>query len=381
MRFRLAAGVSLLAALLVAPPAAPLSAPPAMITPASREVSLRAGQSAWFPYVVRLAPDPRPLDVLFLVDTSPWAAAATFDAVRDGLGDVARRLAGGGRDVRMGVAEFRDVGDVDSEGQATYRMRRRLAAPGPGLFDAIAALRTSGVDHPLGVATTIALDQAVHGDGHLTVPPGQAAGFTRDRDAVIVLVTDSPVAQRRGVDPSIESLRWDPEFTEVAVVGLVPWTAPAPVKVVGQLDRLAWFGAARAVECDDEPGLDSELDVRPQSTLRCAPWLEGGDPRADRDRFAAVSRAAIEAVGRWWATGSTLPKGLGTDEDADGRPLYPVVTTGGGWADPTRLLRSPYQVRLRCPNDSRGKTFSIGLDAYRQGVNYQGLAKVRLRCR
>ena len=379
MRARRALAVALLAAVLPLSHTAATTLPPASMTPRTRDVTLRVGQRVSLPYVATFGPSARTTDVVFVVDTSSWADPGTFEITREAISRAARAL-WRRPGTRIGLAEYRDLGDADLEGQATYRLRHRLSGPSAAFDAALRALTTSPVSHPHGEAATVALHEVLYGDGHLgVVPPGQDAGFAKDHYQVAVLVTDSPIAQLvPDVYPSIEDVWWD--LHDLAVVGLLPWsTTRVPAATRAQVAEFAWWGPSRAVACGT--GSSAPVEAHRVEPMLCDPRVDPADPDGSAGRVATVATNLVTAVGRWTLPSGIAPAGMTTDHDADGRPLYPVTTDTAGHSDPARTFRLPFHVGLRCPNGSRGKTFTVRLDAHRGLDDHKGLATIRLRCR
>jgi hypothetical protein len=383
MRLRLAAGGALLATLLGA--TAVPAAPRARISPATVSLTLRPGQSRSLPFTLDLPARPaRPLDVLFLVDTSAWGTPDAFTAARDGLVVAVRRFSGRRGGVRFAVAEFRGLGDADARGQATYRMLRRFGPADEDLVRTILALRPGLVDHPQGAATTIALDQALHGDGHLVVPEGEDARFGEGHDKVVVVVSDSPVAQLRpDVYPDVAETAEDLRTHDVDVVTLSPWTTRLPASEASNaLRNLARWGAWRGVDCDGDGRVFGSPDVVRERELYCVPRLPATDPAAARERVGALVHRVVESIGYFVGGIVRVPAGMRTDHDREGHPLYPVRSDLGAWTDGARPYRARFPVTVRCPSDSRGRTYRIGVGASRSPhEKWYDLAAVTLRCR
>lgn len=402
MRRRLAVCLALLA---VAAPLATTStsaAPAAKASPRVREVTAVAGDTTWttttFTVEGPAMPDPQPLDVFFLVDTTPWATPETFTMTRGGLVDAALRLASR-PGIRIGVGEYRDLGDADAEGPATYRLRRRLAPPDASLYDTIAALRTAPVERSGAAAASVALDEAVHGNGHLPfVLPGQDAGFAEEapfRNGIVVLVTDSRTALTPRDPLSLTFFAEDhiypnPYFTAAYasyvtdVVALVPWTATPPA---GAVDDAVAMLAGNAVTFGPHPCIGPREkqveEVHVEDRLVCAPRLDPADARASRLRVGALVPALLDARGAWTRGTVRLPKDFKNPDGSYGYFAYgsarPYATDAG------KPFRVTAVIGLRCPEGTAGKTFTIPVGIAREmqtrRSEQKDLATVRLRCR
>jgi hypothetical protein len=183
----------------------------ASLTPSSTVLRLDAGQSRRVDFALSVRVPARPVDVYLLVDTSA-ATAPHLPALRRSLKDAVARS---GPNVRFGVGELRTTGAGDWTGGVTYRTLRKVGPADAGLERAIDRLGqdAAGPAASLGgeVAHTVALDEAVTGDGYDPyVAPGHDAGFRGDARRVVALVTaeafaNDPLQPTR--DEAVSALR------------------------------------------------------------------------------------------------------------------------------------------------------------------------------
>lgn len=161
----------------------PLSGATTVQAPAT--VRIGPGQSADVPLTLRLAPEPTPLDVFFLLDTSGsmndviQGLAADFSAV-------SRDLAEAGIDAHFGLGDYQDTGGV------RYRRLVDIAKPDETLRRALQSIRTGGGAEP----AYTALHQMATGSGVRSprrgdpVPPRRGASWRPGSLRVVVHATD-----------------------------------------------------------------------------------------------------------------------------------------------------------------------------------------------
>lgn len=187
----------LAAAAVVALLPGPATATQGRLTPVNVTLELKAGQSRSVEYTLQLqAQPPRPTDLYLLVDTSASMQPYLPD-LRRGLVGAMRSLSE--RDLRVGVGEFRTTSAADWHDGLTYRALRRVGAVDNELARAVDRLGRDQATLPQlppgEDAHTVALDEAVTGDGHWPyVAPGQQAGFRNGARKIVVVVTDAAFA-------------------------------------------------------------------------------------------------------------------------------------------------------------------------------------------
>ena len=153
---------------------------------------------------------PAPLDVYFLIDTTT-SMDEPIDGVICSVRRIQRQLGERGVDVWMGVGAYQDRYDY------RYKRYADLAAPGPGLVDALQAMRVrQGKEEPM----RSGLYQAATGAGldftdtdsdfntgglrqvHVVVPPGQQASFRPDALHTVVVIGNEPYSPTTPGEPS-----------------------------------------------------------------------------------------------------------------------------------------------------------------------------------
>ena len=148
-------------------------------------VRIGPGQTKDVPLTLRLAPEPTPLDVFFLLDTS-----GSMNDVIQGLAadfqSVSRELADAGIDAHFGLGDYQDTGGV------RYRRLVDISKPGETLRRALQSIRTEGGAEP----AYTALHQLSTGSGVVSprrgqgVPPRRGASWRPGSLRVVVHATD-----------------------------------------------------------------------------------------------------------------------------------------------------------------------------------------------
>lgn len=95
---------------------APPPPPPGRVEPASQDATVPVGESRLLDYRLVLPPSPTPVDLVFLVDTSPVMGRYIED-LRENLGRIASSLACSGIDVKVGLAT---TGPGPADGEPPY---------------------------------------------------------------------------------------------------------------------------------------------------------------------------------------------------------------------------------------------------------------------
>lgn len=207
------------------------------IAPPSTQLVLEQGDSRKVDYVLNLPENPTPLDVMYLVDTSP-TMLPYIKALRENTNAITNALARDKIDVNVGLAFFTTgpsrgsapYPDVDpgrprcDEGSTrlpyvkpeVFRLLAPISEPGPEFTARVNQLRVRCVPSTATVnkgnafnaneAQVLALDQLLNGDGvslvqaqgALSIAPGQKAGWRANRfiRRVIVHATDEPFVNK-----------------------------------------------------------------------------------------------------------------------------------------------------------------------------------------
>lgn len=224
-------------------------------------------------------PNPVPIDVFFLVDTTQSMGAA-IAGLRTGVKQIAAHL----KQRTHGSACF-GVGDVKDESLVTaknggatvqpYKLVLPITCDLGTVQHAVDQLQEGGGNSTQAEAQTLALTQAVTGKGQVqppTVLPGQDAHFTAPT-RVIVLVTDAEFMQgtvNGNTFPTIpETVKTLNAYHDVKVVGVVvhdendfPKAKAAVTAVVAGTHT---YAPAWGVDCDGIGG----PDVGPGEPLVC----------------------------------------------------------------------------------------------------------------
>lgn len=316
-----------------------------------------------------LPPDPTPLDVFFLVDTTE-SMQSSIDALRQGLQEIVDELAARGIDARFGVAEYRDyplaVYGNNLAGDRPYVLGRPLGAADAELAAALARLRAGGGgDFP--EAQLTALYQAVTGAGDPAglVPPGGQAGFRPQALGVIVNVTDAPFHDDAAhPSPAGAEVARELRARGVLQVGLAAYGPQGLEGARADLTEIAeatGARAARTVDCDG----DGDAELGAGDALVCPVT---GRVNAGEGGLAPAIVSLLEAVR------DEAPVGLAA---RSGRRLVAGIAPGLLSAvdvkDPHVL---GFDVTLSCPPALAGQARVVELVAH---VRAAAVALERLR--
>lgn len=226
--------------------------------PDGRIIKLAPGEKRTVSYELSMPPQPTPLDVFFLLDTTVSMDAA-IEGLLTGIHDITRELAAMKLDAQFGVGEYKDYpipgyGDP-VQGDFPYRLNRPIGPPDDSLVSAIQRMEASGggrLDYP--EAQLTGLYQAITGAGDPGfVEAGLSAGFRSDATKVVVHVTDAGFhKEAQHPSPPFEVVADAMRANGVLHVGLVSYgespAAPARTDMVAMAD---------ATETFVPPGLDN----------------------------------------------------------------------------------------------------------------------------
>lgn len=196
---------------------APPPPPKGRVEPAAQRVTLPVGESRQLDYTLLLPAGPTPLDLVFLIDTSP-RMGRYIDDLRANLRTISRRLQAAGVDVKVGLATagpgpgdgeppYPEVGPPGYRKPALYRLLRGVGDVDGQLQAALDGLRpdppTSNRDVLEG--QLVSLRELVIGRGveeersttqapRFAVQPGQAVGFRPQLGIrrLVIHATDEP---------------------------------------------------------------------------------------------------------------------------------------------------------------------------------------------
>ena len=242
------------------------------LAPPRTIVKLGPGQTTEVPYTLNLPPNPTPLDVYFLLDTTGSMGQAIC-GVRNGMQQIAADLTSTGIDVGLGVGEYKDYGSAGG-GDYAYKRHREIGPADQDFSNKLAGLRAGGGgDQP--EAALAGLYQAVTGEGQDVEPPGASpADIAPDMGAefrphslpVIINVTDAPFHVGPGYPgPTFEDTSLELQKRGVLQIGIAVSESARP-----DLERMASETGALAppggVDCDD----DGNTDLQAGQPLVCS---------------------------------------------------------------------------------------------------------------
>ena len=332
----------------------PLSAATRVLAP--RRVSIAPGQTVDVPTTLRLASEPTPLDVFFLLDTSGsmndviQGLAADFMALSSDLADA-------GIDAQFGLGDYQDTGG------ARYRRLVDISPPGETLRRALQSIRTDGGSEPAYTAlhqmsTGTGIRKPRSGD---PVPPRRGATWRPGSLRVVVHATDEvPSSDEDGATSTeaidemvadgtrhvgIEVVR--DAARNVADSQLVP--DGELNKVMKRLSRgtdaLAPDGG---IDCDG----NGKVDVPSGQPLVCELKPLGGQARLELG--GPLQRVLATLVDLQDADVSIGPKDAARD-------LVAMTVPGPRLVDVKRANVLEGAVRLTCPADLAGSTRTLDL--------------------
>jgi hypothetical protein len=172
------------------------------LTPTKQVVTVTPGQVQDVLVDFRVPPDPNPLNVYFLLDTTGSMGPAVA-GLKASINNIALRLHKVlGKDACFGLGDFRDF--YPGETQHTYvrDLKMTCANPVDAMKQALDRMPPAAGGADIPEAQTIALTQAVTGTGQKLpsppVDPLRHAEFHADAFKVIVLISDSSFSQKAG---------------------------------------------------------------------------------------------------------------------------------------------------------------------------------------
>ncbi|MFP5298311.1 MAG: hypothetical protein ACLGHL_04925 [Actinomycetota bacterium] len=177
-------------------PSAPEDKGDVTFTPGAKKIRIRPGDSKTVRYDLGLPPQPTPLDVFFLVDTTV-SMDSVISGLLTGIHEMSRSLTEAKIDVQFGVGEYKDYpipgyGDP-VQGDFPYRLNRAIGPADDSLVAAIEQMEASGGGRGhFPESQLTGLYQAATGEGEPGfVAPGQDAGFRPNALKVMVHLTDA----------------------------------------------------------------------------------------------------------------------------------------------------------------------------------------------
>lgn len=174
------------------------------LTPETRRIEMKQGETRKVRYELSLPPQATPLDVFFLLDTTQ-SMNSSIRGLQEGIHRIVEELSRSKLDVQFGLGEYKDYpipgyGDPTA-GDFPYRLRRDIGPADNSLVAAIEQMVASGggrTHKPESQLT--ALYQAATGEGEpgcasgatgSCVPPGEGASFRPGALKVFVNITDA----------------------------------------------------------------------------------------------------------------------------------------------------------------------------------------------
>ena len=243
-------------------PTAPAGGGIAELVSSRDEVRIPPGGQRKVDYDLSLPPQPTPLDVFFLMDTTQ-SMDSSINGLLKGMHQISSDLARSKIDVWFGVGEFKDYpipgyGDPIS-GDFPYRLNRKMGPADASLVAAIEEMQASGGgDHHLPESQLTALYQSVTGAGEPGfVDANQDAGFRSGAVKVVVLITDAGFEDSAAhPSPPFSAVAGELTADGVYQVGLAvygPWGVKA---ALADLEEMAQATGTRVppggVDCDGD---------------------------------------------------------------------------------------------------------------------------------
>lgn len=317
-------------------------------------------------------PDPSPLDVYFLLDTTT-SMQSSIDGLKYGMQHIAheitRKTAG---QACFGVGEFKDDGLATVGGGATIAYQRDLAitcedAGLPQLTAALNKIHESGGGGPQYEGATLGLHEAVKGDAWPNPPvlPNQEAGFRGgDTTRVIVLITDAGFMKTSNF-PTIEQTIKDLNGNRVNVVGIVVRDRNTFTDAWDDVTQVVSGTDTRAPENGVDCNEDGKVELAPGMPLVCE--ADGQSPK-----IGAAIVGLLLGV-----------KDMGTIGLNVGDP-YHVVKKVEGTLSAVRNLKLENHLQpnlhLTCAADQDGMDLPVRLLGTRRGTGLLG-DKIVVHCR
>ena len=174
------------------------------LTPSTRRIEMRQGETRKVRYDLTLPPQATPLDVFFLLDTTQ-SMTSSIRGLQEGIHRIVGELSRSKLDVQFGLGEYKDYpipgyGDPIA-GDFPYRLRRDIGPADNSLVAAIEQMVASGGGRThIPESQLTALYQAATGEGEpgctsgatgTCVPAGEGASFRPDALKVFVNITDA----------------------------------------------------------------------------------------------------------------------------------------------------------------------------------------------
>jgi hypothetical protein len=320
----------------------PLSRDTRVLAPST--VRIAAGSRREVPLTLELAPEPTPLDVFFLLDTST-SMDDVIDALEQSFAQVADELAEEGIDAWYGLGDYQDTAGV--------RYRRLVdisPADGP-LREALHAITTRGGAEP----AYTALHQMATGSGVLEpargqpVPGGQHASWRPGSLRVVVHATDEvPSSDPDGPDrdSAVAALRADrTQHVGIEVVRGLRQVSDSELAPPGELNDIlramsrdtSALAPTGGIDCDG----DGKIDIAAQEPLVCELV-----PLGNRLELAPMLLAVLGSLVDEQSVGIAV----GPEASLADLQAGLVRTSGTDRVDVKQTHRQEYSLSLSCPS-------------------------------
>lgn len=257
-----------------------------ILTPTKKVVTLAPGTVGKVPVMLQVPPDPTPLDVYFLVDTTASMAPAIIGLQRAILGlsrDLRRQL---GVDACFGVGGVKDTSDPTSSTNTTdpasnYVFKTFLpvspcdTSPDLDLVRAATLKLNQGGGGDPPEAQTLGLSLAVNGQSSPKnlVPQPQPANFRPGVFKVIVYISDQPSHQAEQGFPTIPDVVQTLNTNDVKIVSIAVDHVGGDLNgAMSNMNQLAEgtgsYAPASGVDCNGD-GRRDYGDLGPGAPLVC----------------------------------------------------------------------------------------------------------------
>lgn len=275
------------------PPLSPEAPPePGEVTfgPPDEALKLAPGESKTVRYKLGLPPQPTPLDVFFLVDTTA-SMESSINGLAKGIHEIVAELGKSKVDVQFGLGEYKDYpipgyGDPVSL-DFPYRRNRDLGPADDSLVSAIERMQASGGGAIHEESQLTALFQAATGLGDEFTTPGQAASFRPGSLKVMINVTDAGFTDEpQHPSPPFEVVGRELKGRGILQIGLAVFGPYGIENARTDLSRMATLTDTVAppggVDCDSngvidipegEPLVCDITDEETSGVLRLAPAI------------------------------------------------------------------------------------------------------------
>jgi len=271
-------------------PEAPAEVGDATFEPADESIKLAPGEKKTVRYRLGLPPQPTPLDVFFLVDTTA-SMESSINGLARGMHEIVEELSKSKVDVQFGLGEYKDYpipgyGDPVSL-DFPYRRNRDLGPADQSLVDAIERMQPSGGGTIREESQLTALFQGATGLGDEFTTPGQAASFRPDALKVFINITDAGFTDApQHPSPPFEVVGRELKGRGILQIGLAVFGPYGIEKARTDLQRMAVLTDTLAppggVDCDSNGVIDIPegdplvcdiTDEESRGVLRLAPAI------------------------------------------------------------------------------------------------------------